>query len=382
MNGANGTVSLARSTLVYEWKRYLAAVLAVAFSGLLVLVQVGLLLGQFGTVTVIVDRAQADLWVVAANTESFDLAREMPSRIEMRLRMHPEVESVQQMVAGLGDWRTRDGGKVTVYLWGLDTDPDSLSWPVSLEPALRERLREVGSVLVDVVDVNKLEAGIGEVAEINNRRIKVAGLTEGFRAIGGANVLSSMTTARELQGEVLDSDYAQYFLVKLADPSRAAAVRDQLQPWDEDPAFWVMTPAELSVLSQVYWLLESGSGVGFGFSAVLALLVGVAITSQTLRGAILAAIREYATLRALGVSLQSLRRVVLEQALWVGAAGLLVTGLLTWAIYLTAKAHYVAVAFPWWAVAGAGFFTIAVALLSGLLSLQPLYKTEPAELLR
>ena len=382
MTGAKGTVSLARSTLVYEWKRYLAAVLAVAFSGLLVLVQVGLLLGQFGTVTVIVDRAQADLWVVAANTESFDLAREMPSRIEMRLRMHPEVESVQQMVSGLGDWRTRDGGKVTVYVWGLDTDPDSLSWPVSLEPALREQLRQVGSVLVDVVDLDKLEAGIGEGAEINNRRIKVAGLMEGFRAIGGANVLSSITTARELQGEALDSDYAQYFLVKLADPARAAQVRDQLQPWKEDPEFWVLTPAELSALSQGYWLLESGSGVSFGFSAILALLVGVAITSQTLRAAILAALREYATLRALGVSLQSLRSVVLEQALWVGLAGLLVTGLLTWIIYLTAKANYVAVAFPWWAIAGAAFFTIVVALLSGLLSLQPLYKTEPAELLR
>ena len=115
---------------------------------------------------------------------------------------------------------------------------------------------------------------------------------------------------------------------------------------------------------------------------MLALLVGVAITSQTLRGAILAALREYATLRALGVSLPSLRRVVFEQAWWVGIAGLMVTGLLTWAIYVTAKAHYVAIAFPWWATAGASFFTIAVALLSGLLSLQPLYKTEPAELLR
>ena len=35
-------VSLARATLRHEWRRFLAAVLAVAFSGLLVLVQLGL----------------------------------------------------------------------------------------------------------------------------------------------------------------------------------------------------------------------------------------------------------------------------------------------------------------------------------------------------
>lgn len=375
-------VSLARSTLIYEWKRYLAAVLAVAFSGLLVLVQIGLLLGQFGTVTAIVDLAQADLWVIAPNTESFDLAREMPSRLEMRLRMHPEVETVQQMISGFGDWRTRDGGKVTVYVWGLDTDPDSLSWPRSLDPALREQLRETGGVIIDVVDVNKLRANIGEISEINNKRVRVVGLMEGFRAIGGANIMSSMATARELEGQYLDSDYAQYFLVKLHDSSRAAQVRDQLQPTGSNPPYRVMTPEELSAMSQAYWLLESGSGISFGFSAVLALIVGVAITSQTLRGTILAALREYATLRALGVSLKSLRAIVLEQAFWVGVVGLIVTGALTCAIYLTARASYVAIAFPWWTIVSASVFTIAVALLSGFLSLQPLYKTEPAELLR
>ena len=49
-------VSLARQSLVYDWLRYLPAILAVAFAGLLILVQIGLTLGQFGTVTVILDQ--------------------------------------------------------------------------------------------------------------------------------------------------------------------------------------------------------------------------------------------------------------------------------------------------------------------------------------
>ena len=38
-------MSLALSTLLYEWRRYMAAIVALAFSGLLVLAQVGMFMG-------------------------------------------------------------------------------------------------------------------------------------------------------------------------------------------------------------------------------------------------------------------------------------------------------------------------------------------------
>jgi ABC-type antimicrobial peptide transport system permease subunit len=59
-----------------------------------------------------------------------------------------------------------------------------------------------------------------------------------------------------------------------------------------------------------------------------------------------------------------------------------VAGVLTGCVYLTATATGVAVQFPWWSIAVTAAFTLFVALLSGYLSLKPLYATEPAELLR
>jgi putative ABC transport system permease protein len=53
-------------------------------------------------------------------------------------------------------------------------------------------------------------------------------------------------------------------------------------------------------------------GIMLGFSAFLGLLIGVVITWQTLRGAIMANIKEFASLRALGVSMGDLRNVVME----------------------------------------------------------------------
>ena len=68
-------------------------------------------------------------------------------------------------------------------------------------------------------------------------------------------------------------------------------------------ALRAMTQDELSAMSQLYWLLEVGYRRRLSFSTGLGLLVGLAIASQSLRAAMLASLREYATLRALGIPL-------------------------------------------------------------------------------
>lgn len=375
-------VSLARSTLLYEWRRFLTAVLALAFSALLVIVQLGLLLGMFGTVSVVVDNARADLWVTSPNTPSFDMARTIPLRNEAFLRMHPEVVALQPLIFGVGDWKASDGSKTMAVLIGIDISPKSLSMPVVFSANQRIALEEPGSVIVDKADIRKLHTDVGQTAELNGKRVKVVSTVSGFRNIGGVYMFTSHESACRLLGSLYDQDKTNFFLLKLRDPKRAEIVKKQLVPSGTYPQYTVWTAKELSYKSQKYWLLESGAGAGFGFSSLLGLLVGIAITSQTLRSAILASIREYAALRALGVSLRALRAVVLEQSLWVGFVGLVVAAILTLVVAIIAKIYYVMITFPWWALSFTAIFTLVIALLSGVLALKVLYKTEPAELLR
>jgi putative ABC transport system permease protein len=56
-------ISLARASLIYEWRRYLAAVLALGFSALLIYIQIGLMLGYSLSMTAILNNSQADLWI-------------------------------------------------------------------------------------------------------------------------------------------------------------------------------------------------------------------------------------------------------------------------------------------------------------------------------
>lgn len=377
-------ISLARATLLYEWRRFLPAVMAVTFAGLLVLVQIGLLLGMFGTVSIMVDKSSADVWMGYRNLESVDFGRDIPMLHDARLREHPEVRQVEHMQFSGGDWRTRSGTVLGAFVIGVDTRPGALGMARMLTPGQRALLDEPDAIIVGEADLGKLETGIGQTAEIAGKRVRVVGVLRDLRAIGSVYVIASLSTARRLLSmQDREVDMATFALARLADPTRADAVRDALQqPGSTVTRFSAWTAEELSTKSQAYWLLESGAGAGSAFASLLGLVVGAVITSQTLYAAIVASIREYATLRALGVPARSLRAVVLEQSTWVGIAGLVLTGVAAAGALWLADTFYVAMRMPAWALAGTAVLVLAIALASGLIALRSLSRAEPATLLR
>ena len=392
-------VSLARATLRHEWRRFLAAVLAVAFSGLLVLVQLGLLIGMFGTVAVYIDESDADLWAGFTGTQSIDLGKPFNAQVETRLRLHPQVADLEPFIFAQSDWRTPDGANLFAYLLGIDPAADGMAFAKVLPAQTRALLLEPMTVIIDEADVDKLGVSLTadannatgnarerNTAEIGGKRVKVVAAIKGLRAIGGVNIVTSLSSARAIDGSAArEQQEVSYFLLRLKNPGDAVlteTVRAELNPQGPVKHFQVWTAREFSHRSQWYWLTESGAGAGFAFSTLLGLIVGVLITSQTLVAAITASIREYATLRALGVSQGALRAVVVEQSFWIGIAGLIVTGALTWLIDTIAHHAYVAIAFPHWAVALTAGLTLIIAISSGLLALRALGRADPAELLR
>jgi putative ABC transport system permease protein len=170
-------------------------------------------------------------------------------------------------------------------------------------------------------------------------------------------------------------------MVKIADPDRAELVRDQLNA-SANGQFRAWTRADLAKANEGAMMKESIIGIMLGFSLFLGLLIGVGITSQTLRGAILANIKEFASLRALGVSMGSLRSIVLELSFWVGIAGLGATAVLVTLVSLLAAAGGVPMAFSLNIIFMTGVFLLSIAMISGLMALGILKKSQPADLLR
>ncbi len=382
-------VSLARQSLRYEWKRFLAAVLAIAFSGLLVIVQLALLLGMFGTSSTYIDYSPAQLWVGYPGTPSVDLGRAIDPSSEVHIRMHPNVDRIEKMLFVVAYWRipSADGltnrGSVQSFVLGVDTHSDGLALSKILSTDLRKRLDWPMSVIIDESDREKLGAEVGKIVELGGKRVTIVGTVRGMRAIAGSNVIASLATARAIEGiGNKGTDSVTYLLLTLKDPNLAARTRDELQPTGDRKPYSVWVADRFSTQSQLYWLTASGAGAGFLFSSVLGLVVGIVITSQVLTGAILASIREYAVLRALGIPVKRLARVVIEQASWVGVAGLAIGALCVGIIILVATNQYVAIRFPWWSIIGTMVLVMVIAIASGLLALRGLFRADPAAMLR
>ena len=375
-------VALARKTLLYEWRRFLPAMLAVGFAGLLQLLQLALVLGIFGSTSLYITGSSADVWVGYPGTQSVGQGRSIDADVESRILMDPAVQRVEPYIWVDGDWRgTTETGGVSVFVSGIDPRADGLMFSKALPASLRERLAEPDAVIVDRSDLEQLGISIGQTATINGHQVRVVGVSTGLRALGGVNVLASLDTARHLDNDAEDIG-PTYLVAKLRDPAQADAVANRLRGDTEFGPYTTWSAEDFATLSVRYWMFDTGAGAGVLFLAGIVFLVGAVITSQTLIAAVNGSVREYATLNALGVGVGALRRVVLEQAFWVGALGLLGASLLGIVLLLLARSQNVPVVLNLPAALGCIVLVMGLAAVSGLAAMRSLRAADPATLLR
>jgi putative ABC transport system permease protein len=375
-------VALARKTLIYEWRRFLPAMLAVGFAGLLQLLQIALVLGIFGSTSLYITGSSADVWVGYPGTQSVGSGRNIDADVESRILMDPAIQRVEPFIWVDGDWRgPRDTGGVSVFVSGIDPSPDGLMFSKALPADLRARLAEPDAVVVDRSALDQLGVGIGQTATINGHQVRVVGVSSGLRALGGVNVLCSLDTARELDEDPADVG-PTYLVAKLHDPHQANAVAVRLRGTTAFGPYTTWSAKDFARISVRYWLFDTGAGAGVLFLAGIVFLVGAVITSQTLIAAVNGSMREYATLNALGVGVGALRKVVLEQAFWVGALGLLGAGLLGIVLMLLARSQDVPVVLNVPAALACIILVMGLAAVSGLAAMRSMRRADPATLLR
>ncbi|QYC11858.1 ABC transporter permease [Brevundimonas nasdae] len=373
--------SLALKSLIHDWRRFSPAVVAVAFSGLLVLLQAALILGIFSLSSLYVTKSSADVWIGYPGVQSVDLGRPISEQAELSAWMQPGVKQVEPLLWGSGQWRTETQGAVNVYIVGVALDAQALALAGTLGAEERSRLAEPDTVLIDAADMNKLDVAPGDTAEINGRRVRIVGLTNGLRGLGGVNVIASVATTRALDPAAAPKGRVGYVLARFDTPENVAAATKALNMVGKRAGFEAMQADAFADRSTLYWLAESGAGIAFIFGSIVAVAVAVIITSQTLTAAVVGSIREYAALRALGFSMGSLRAIVLEQSAWVGVAGLAAAGVMTLLLAAVARTQGVPIVLSLPMMAGAGILIILVALGSGAWALRRVGKADPASLL-
>jgi putative ABC transport system permease protein len=309
----------------------------------------------------------------------------LPGRIQPSIYLNPEVIEVASWDADGGRWMNvpAPGKKqVTTYINvnSVDTRQDAATLPTDFPESIRVALLEPYAVVIDESQLARLGVKLGDKASLNGRTVWVRGILHGYPDINNASITMSRDTLRLLGMNTKDGKTGP-LMVRIEDPSRAVAVRDQLNSVSKG-AYKAWTREDLAKANEGALMSEQIIGVFLSFSVFLGFMIGVGITSQTLRGAILASIKEFASLRALGVSMGSLRWIVLELSVWVGLVGLIATALFTGGVFLLAKNGGLPMGFPTPWVLGVSSLLVVISIASGLLSLGVLKKSQPADLLR
>ncbi|WP_125255725.1 ABC transporter permease [Brevundimonas fluminis] len=391
-------MSLALATLLYEWRRYMAAVMALALSGLLVMAMTGLFIGIGRGFTAQIDRAGADVMVLAPGAKALGNGPSgVPRRFIPLVYRHPEVVQVRALSGWGGQFqsikeydptesaaeRAKRGAprQEQVQISVIDTAPGAVTIPTDYSDELVNALRQPYTVAVDETALRRLGVKLGDKALLNGNTVTVAAVTRGYPNMMVAQIVVSRDTLRMIGGPNDSSLRVGPLMVKLRDPTRAPIVAAQLNEMGGGQ-YRAWTRGELAQANEASMFEEGILVVIIGGCVVLGTIIGVAITWQTLRGAIMANIKEFASLRALGVGMGSLRRIIMELSFWVGIVGVLAAVLLTWLVSILALAGAVIIAITPGMLIVVGGGLILIAMLSGMLSLGVLKNSQPADLLR
>ncbi len=372
-------VSYTFSTLWHERSRFLSGMLAVAFSAALIALQTGLLLGLFATTSAPIDFSAADIWVGSPRVLSVDLGRPISENHVARVASQPAVEAPETLVLDYSYWYKHDGSKELCIIIGSHLTPGALGAVQQLSPDLRALLSEPGAVAVDRSELSRLGVqGVSDLAQINGKRVRIVGLVSGLKSLTGPYIFCSLDTARSLLP--LLGDQTTYLLARCAPPARAVAVVENLRGrYDDLSAF---TRDEFSLRTRLHWLIMTNAGISTGFTAILGLVVGAVITSQTLYAATIASLREFAVLRALGIPRYMIGLAVVAQSLGVGVVGVLAALPVTFGLAHGAETMGTKLYLPWWLLASTGAITVLMAVGAGVAALRSLRQMEPATLLR
>jgi putative ABC transport system permease protein len=309
---------------------------------------------------------------------SVDVSRPIPESYLARVASLPGVERVEVYIQSFAQWVKPTGGAELCIVIGARLEDDAMGYLSELTPQLRTLLTEPGAIVVDESELDRLSIqGIGATGEILGHRVRVVGFVRGLKSIAGPYIFCSVQTARTVTR--LPPEQESYVLAKCRTPADAQRVVERLRGTPNLSAF---TAGEFSRRSQIHWLTKTKAGIALGYAALLGLLVGTVVTSQTLYAATAASMREYAVLQALGIPRWRMAAAVMSQSFWVGLSGVALALPAVFGFAEVANRAGARVLLPWWLLLGAAVVTLAMAVLAGLLALRSLRLVEPAVLLR
>jgi putative ABC transport system permease protein len=329
---------VALKMLTGDRSKYLGIIFGVTFATLLMSQQMSIFVGIMArTASQIVDVSEADVWVMDSKVRFIDEIPALPEDTLQRVRGVEGVAWAVKLYKGNVRCRLEEGKFRNAILFGLD-DATLVGSPPKMLAGSFDALRVPDGVIVDKAGYEYMwpeeKAAIkaegyklGKLFEMNDRRAVLVGVCEVSMPFLSTPILYTRYSQATLYAP-RERNLLTFVLAKAADGvlpeevCRRIEARTQAnRAGDDDRRLMALTGDQFFWKTIWYFMASTGIPVNFGITIALGFVVGVAIAGQTFYLFTLENLKQFGSLKAMGLTNRRILGMILLQALVVGLIG-------------------------------------------------------------
>jgi putative ABC transport system permease protein len=376
---------IAMKMLFGDAAKCIGLIFGVAFASLLIMQQSSTFISlMIRSSSVVLDAQEVNLWVMDPAVRYIDGSRPMRSTELSRVRGVAGVAWAVPLFKASASVRKTTGEIENAQVIGLD-EATFIGAPTNVVLGSLEALRSPDAVMIDYDGYSLLFPGqpheLGRIIEINDRRAIIGAIVRASPNFS-ANLLIYTTYQRALGFTNNGRNSLSFVAARAVGGETPASVARRIEA---ETGLRARTSTEFMWDTINYFLANTGIPVSFGTVVGLGIIVGVVVAGLTFNMFVAENIKQFAALKAIGVTNGTIFTMVLAQAGVVGTIG--------YGIGLGVVAHFFNTVpkqsaglrgmFLTWEVAAAmAILTVIIMLIASALSLRRVLTVDPAVVFR
>jgi putative ABC transport system permease protein len=366
--------------------KYAAIVFGIAFASMLMTQQTSIFVGLMrNTSSQIHDIRGADIWVMDPSVQFIEDIKPLTDNDLYRVRGVPGVSWSVRLYKGMARAQLSDGRFKQFSVIGLD-DQTLTGAPQQMLLGSLADLRRPDAIILDERGYQFLFPGqplrTGWTVEMNDRRAEVVGICKSspsFQTFPIAYTRYSLAVLYAPQER-----RSMSFILAGVEPG--ANVEEVCQRVHESTGLMALTQDGFTWRTIVYYLKRTGIPINFGITVLLGFIIGAAVAGQTFYLFTLDNLKQFGTLKAMGVSNRRIIGMVLVQGIVVGLLGYAI-GFGLAAIAEEILMHQIkgippAMFMAWPIPVGTALCAFVIVMGASLVSLRRVLRLEPAAVFR
>jgi putative ABC transport system permease protein len=268
----------------------------------------------------ILEANQADIWVMKSSVETLDQGYPIAELSVNRVRSIPGVQWAVPYYQSTAQLRTEDGRMKLVQLVGID-DLSMVGAPQEMLIGTLDDFHQPDAIVIDIAGYTNIFPGVeprvGAIVEIGQRRAVIVGICYiGASWSGMPRVYTRRSLGVSMARETLNP--VTYVLARAASEYSPEEVSKEIT---KATGLKARTRSEFMDDTRAWILKYSGIAENFGITILMGVVIGVAIVGQTFYMFSVENLKQFATLKAIGINNWVILRMIMTQALFVSTIG-------------------------------------------------------------